>query len=45
MHFIWIYQISYHAVIDYLRNPNHKEFQFVCDIYSLEPSWGTVLNI
>lgn len=32
----WIYQISYHAVIDYLRNPNHQEFQSVCDLYSLE---------
>ncbi|MDO4218169.1 MAG: RNA polymerase sigma factor [Bacteroidales bacterium] len=32
----WIYQISYHAVIDYLRNPNHQEFQTVCDLYSLE---------
>ena len=32
----WIYQISYHAVIDYLRNPNHQEFQSVCDLYGLE---------
>lgn len=32
----WIYQISYHAVIDYLRNPNHQEFQSVCDLYNLE---------
>lgn len=32
----WIYQISYHAVIDYLHNPNHQEFQTVCDLYSLE---------
>lgn len=32
----WIYQISYHAVIDYLRNPNHQEFQTDCDLYSLE---------
>ena len=32
----WIYQISYHAVIDYLRNPNHQEFQTVCDLYGLE---------
>lgn len=32
----WIYQISYHAVMDYLRNPNHQEFQSVCDLYSLE---------
>lgn len=32
----WIYQISYHAVIDYLRNPNHQEFQTVCGLYSLE---------
>ena len=37
----WIYQISYHAVIDYLRNPNHQEFQSVCDLYSLEPRRGT----
>lgn len=33
----WIYQISYHTVIDYLRNPNHQEFQTVCDPYSLKP--------
>jgi RNA polymerase sigma factor (sigma-70 family) len=32
----WIYQISYHAIIDYLRNPNHQEFQSVCDLYNLE---------
>ena len=32
----WIYQISYHAIIDYFRNPNHQEFQSVCDLYSLE---------
>lgn len=32
----WIYQISYHAVIDYLRNPNHQEFQSVCDLYGLQ---------
>ena len=32
----WIYQISYHAVINYLRNPNHQEFQSVCDLYNLE---------
>ena len=37
----WIYQISYHAVIDYLRSPNHQEFQSVCDLYSLEPRRGT----
>ncbi|GEM_PF-2190920 len=33
---IWIYQISYHAVIDYLRNPSNREFQSVCDLYTLE---------
>ena len=32
----WIYQISYHAVIDYLRKPYHQEFQSVCDLYSLD---------
>jgi len=32
----WIYQISYHAIVDYLRNPKHQEFQSVCDLYSLE---------
>lgn len=32
----WIYQISYHAVIDYQCNPNHQEFQTVCDLYRLE---------
>lgn len=33
----WIYQISYHTVIDYLRNPNHQKFQTVCDPYCLKP--------
>lgn len=33
----WIYQISYHTVIDYLRNPHHQKFQTVCDPYSLKP--------
>lgn len=37
----WIYQISYHAVIDYLHNPNHQEFQSICDLYGLEPRRGT----
>ena len=32
----WIRQISYHAVIDYLRSPNHQEFQSICDLYNLE---------
>ena len=39
----WIYQISYHAVIDYLRNPNHQEFQSVCDLYGLENLYGSEL--
>lgn len=29
----WIYQISYHAVINYLRNPHHQEFQSVCNLH------------
>lgn len=32
----WIYQISNHAVIDYLRNPKHQEFQLVNDIQNIE---------
>lgn len=32
----WIYQISYHAIVHYLRNPKHTEFQSVCDPYDLD---------
>jgi RNA polymerase sigma factor (sigma-70 family) len=32
----WIYQISYHAIVTYLRNPHHREFLSVCDLYGLE---------
>lgn len=32
----WIHQISYHAIIHYLSNPKHTEFQSVCDIYNLD---------
>ena len=39
----WIYQISYHAIVDYLRNPNHQEFLSVCDLYSLENLYGSEL--
>ena len=33
---IWIYKISYHAIIHYLRNTNHQELQSVCDLHCLE---------
>ncbi len=39
----WIYQISYHAIVDYLRNPNHQEFLSVCDLYSFENLYGSEL--
>ena len=39
----WIYQISYHAIVDYLRNPNHQEFLSVCDLYGLENLYGSEL--
>ena len=32
----WIHQISYHAVIDYFRNPKHAEFPSLCDPSELE---------
>lgn len=32
----WIYQISYHAVIHYLRNSNNQEFQSIHNLYNLE---------
>lgn len=32
----WIHQIAHHAVIDYLRNPHHQEFQFDDNRHSLE---------
>lgn len=32
----WIHQISYHAVIHYLRNPNHSEFQSVGNTYDTD---------
>lgn len=32
----WIYQISYHAIVDYYRNPNHREFRSIFDQYSME---------
>ncbi len=32
----WIHQISYHAIVHYLRNPKHTEFQSVCDPYDLD---------
>lgn len=28
----WIYQIAFHAVANYLRNPNHQEFLSRCDL-------------
>lgn len=32
----WIYQISYHAVIHYLRNPNNSEFLSVENMYDTD---------
>lgn len=32
----WIYQISYHAVTNYLRKPYHQEFHYVCNLHNLE---------
>lgn len=32
----WIYQISYHAVIDYLSYTNLQEFQSACDLHCME---------
>lgn len=34
----WIYQICYHAIVHYLRNPKHAEFQSVCDLYAMDQS-------
>ena len=33
----WIYQISYHAVVDYLRNHHHNDFLTVSELYNMEP--------
>lgn len=32
----WIYQISYHAVIHYFRDPNHSEFQSIDNMYDTD---------
>ena len=32
----WIYQISYHAAVHYLRDRNRQEFQTISDAYSME---------
>lgn len=32
----WIFQIAYHAIVHYLRNPKHTEFQSINDIYGAD---------
>ena len=40
----WIYQISYHAIADYHRNPNHRELISVRDLYRLDSHIKTIIN-
>lgn len=32
----WIFQIAYHAIVHYLRNPKHTEFQCINNIHGTE---------
>ena len=32
----WVHQISYHAAVHYLRDPNHQELQTMSDTYNIE---------
>ena len=32
----WIYQISYHTIATYLRNPDHREIRSIRDFFSLD---------
>ena len=40
----WIYQISYHAIVNYRRNPHHREFQSLRGLYGSDPLCGSELG-
>lgn len=39
----WIYQISYHAIVHYLRNTKYTEFPSVSEKYNIE-NFGSIEN-